>query len=187
VAAGNLTLIATRSSGNLGHARMSLGVPLASYCILPLPFAGQLLLAIPFSLAALLVALGSGVDSLSLLSLTGAHLIANSIGSFASWQLNHRRRQVHLAGVGETELRSRLEQVLAEVKTLRGLLCICAWCKRVRDEEQSWRPVGSYVQDHSHAEFSHGICDQCVRDRFGEGALRPERRLATTTSLLLDP
>jgi hypothetical protein len=57
------------------------------------------------------------------------------------------------------------------MKTLRGLLRICAWCKRIRDEEQAWQPVESYVQAHSHAEFSHGICDHCIREQIGEEAL----------------
>jgi hypothetical protein len=109
---------------------------------------------------------------MTLLTLGGAYLIANGIGSFASWQLNHRRRQVYLAGMRETELRSHLEQALAEIKTLRGLLCICAWCKRIRNEDQGWQAVESYVQDHSHAEFSHGICDRCIQERFGEEALQ---------------
>jgi hypothetical protein len=170
VAVGNLTILATRSSGNLGHALMSLGVPLVTYCILPLPLVRQLLLAIPFSLAALLVALGTGVESTALFSLAGAYLIANGIGWFASWQLQHLRRQAYLAGVRERELRRHLEQALAEVKTLRGLISICAWCKRIRNEDQAWQPLESYVQSHSHAEFSHGICDRCVREQIGEAA-----------------
>jgi hypothetical protein len=176
VAAGNLTSIATRSTGNFGHALMSLGIPLVTYCILPLPLFRQLLLAIPFCLAALLAAFASGVDSRTLLMLGSAYLVANWIGSFASWQLNHRRRQVYLTGVRETELRSELEQALAEIKTLRGLLPICAWCKRIRDAEQAWHSVESYVQAHSYAEFSHSICDHCMEEQIDQEAIRRGRR-----------
>lgn len=172
LAAGNLTIIGTQTSGNLGHALMSLGVPLVTYCVLPLPLTRQLVFAISFSVLGLVVAFASGVDPRILLTLAGAYLIANGIGSFTSWQLNHRRRLVYLAGVRETELRSNLEQALAEVKTLHGMLRICAWCKRIRDEEQAWQPVESYVQGHSHAEFSHGICDQCIREQLGEEGLQ---------------
>ena len=57
---------------------------------------------------------------------------------------------------------------LAEVKTLRGLVPICAWCKRIRDEEQAWQTIESYVQSHSHAEFTHGICDECYQEHLAE-------------------
>lgn len=56
------------------------------------------------------------------------------------------------------ELRAALEAV----KTLKGLLPICTTCKRIRDGDGYWRRVESYVQAHSNAEFSHGICPSCL-------------------------
>ena len=44
----------------------------------------------------------------------------------------------------------------------RRLICICAWCKKVRDGAV-WRPLGVYVAAHLHIEFSHGICKDCLR------------------------
>lgn len=170
VAASNLTIIGTRSSGNIGHALMSLGIPLVTYCILPLPLLQQTVVSFSFSLAALVVARLSGLDNLTFVVLTGAYLMGNAIGWFASWQLNRRRRQVYLSGLRETELRSHLEQAVAEIKTLRGLLPICSWCKRIRDEDHGWQPVESYVRNHSHAEFTHDICDDCARNHFFENA-----------------
>lgn len=55
-----------------------------------------------------------------------------------------------------------LQDALAEVKTLSGILPICAWCKQVRDDEGYWHQVEVYVRDHSEAEFSHGICPSCA-------------------------
>ena len=55
-----------------------------------------------------------------------------------------------------------LQAALASVKTLRGLLPICANCKKIRDDEGYWRGVEEYVMDHSDAQFSHGICPDCV-------------------------
>jgi hypothetical protein len=52
-------------------------------------------------------------------------------------------------------LRLQLEQSLAEVRTLRGMLSICAWCKRVRDRGEVRLPVESYVQAHTHASFTY--------------------------------
>jgi CheY-like chemotaxis protein len=64
----------------------------------------------------------------------------------------------------ERSLRSRvteLEEALAEVKTLRGLLPICMYCKKVRDEREAWQAVEEYVSKRSAAQFSHGVCPGC--------------------------
>jgi len=57
----------------------------------------------------------------------------------------------------------KLQGALAEVKTLRGLLPICAWCKRLQAEDGTWSDLETYVTTHSDASFSHGICPQCAR------------------------
>ncbi len=65
----------------------------------------------------------------------------------------------------ERELQSalgELKKTLAEVKTLRGLLPICAWCKKIRAEDGGWNELESYVTEHSEASFSHGICPDCL-------------------------
>jgi hypothetical protein len=50
---------------------------------------------------------------------------------------------------------------MAEIKTLHGLLPICAWCKKVRDDSGYWSRIEEYVSAHTQAEFSHGICPDC--------------------------
>ena len=54
-----------------------------------------------------------------------------------------------------------LEHALAHIKTLRGLLPICAWCKKIRDDGNYWRQVEDYVARHTEASFTHGICPSC--------------------------
>lgn len=56
-----------------------------------------------------------------------------------------------------------LQDALSQVKTLRGLLPICASCKKIRDDSGYWRQVEDYVHEHSEADFSHGICPDCMR------------------------
>lgn len=58
---------------------------------------------------------------------------------------------------------AELQEALATVKTLRGLIPICAWCKKVRDDKGYWSQVETFIQDHSDAEFSHGICPDCKK------------------------
>ena len=73
------------------------------------------------------------------------------------------RRRVALQEVNDA-LQRTIEQLtgaLADVKTLAGLLPICAWCKRVREDRGYWSQVEKYVARHTDAEFSHGVCPEC--------------------------
>jgi sigma-B regulation protein RsbU (phosphoserine phosphatase) len=54
-----------------------------------------------------------------------------------------------------------LEAALASVKTLQGLLPICSYCKKIRNDRNYWQQVEGYICDHSEAQFSHGICPDC--------------------------
>lgn len=57
----------------------------------------------------------------------------------------------------------QLREALANVKTLSGLLPICASCKHIRDDKGYWQQVESYIQQHSAAVFTHSICPKCTR------------------------
>lgn len=61
------------------------------------------------------------------------------------------------------QLNAELEAALARVKMLRGLLPICASCKKIRDSKGCWHQVEVYVRDHSEAQFSHGLCPECAQ------------------------
>lgn len=67
-----------------------------------------------------------------------------------------------------------LQDALANVKRLRGLLPICASCKKIRDDQGYWHQVEHYMRDHAEVEFSHGICPQCVAKLYPELAEREE-------------
>ena len=61
-----------------------------------------------------------------------------------------------------------LRRALAEIKTLRGIVPICAGCKKIRDDSGFWQQVEVYVRDHSEAQFSHGICPECMKRLYPE-------------------
>jgi hypothetical protein len=66
----------------------------------------------------------------------------------------------------ETErekLIGELQEALGNIKTLHGLLPICAWCKKIRDDSGYWKQLESYVESHSQAVFSHGVCPDCLK------------------------
>jgi two-component system, response regulator PdtaR len=67
-------------------------------------------------------------------------------------------------------LNKELQDALAEIKTLKGILPICATCKKIRDDEGYWHQVEVYIHDHSDAEFSHGICPDCLKKYYPEYA-----------------
>ncbi|MCC5843242.1 MAG: hypothetical protein JJU05_03215 [Verrucomicrobia bacterium] len=61
-----------------------------------------------------------------------------------------------------------LKKALSDVKTLQGILPICAHCKKIRDDQGDWQGIEKYVHDRSDAEFSHGICPECAKEHFPE-------------------
>jgi len=60
--------------------------------------------------------------------------------------------------------KEKAEQALAQVRQLSGLLPICMHCKKIRDDKGYWNKIEAYIQTHSEAEFSHGICDACLEE-----------------------
>jgi ABC-type multidrug transport system fused ATPase/permease subunit len=65
-------------------------------------------------------------------------------------------------------LANKLQGALAEIKTLSGLVPICAWCKKIRDDKGYWQTVEQYVSEHSQAEFTHSMCPECAKKYFDE-------------------
>lgn len=99
-------------------------------------------------------------------SVLAAMLVVGVIAGGVRWRLNwHERR--------EAELQRRVNDALAEVDTLHGLLPICAWCKKIRNDGGYWEQIEVYVRDHSAATFTHGICPDCVEK---VSAPEPKRR-----------
>jgi PAS domain S-box-containing protein len=68
-------------------------------------------------------------------------------------ELEHQREQLIIDHM----------HALSQIKTLSGMLPICASCKRIRDDQGYWNQIESYVEQHSEAEFSHGICPECAK------------------------
>jgi len=67
---------------------------------------------------------------------------------------------------GREQLISELREALAHVKKLSGLLPICSYCKKIRDDKGYWNQIESYIHEHSEAEFSHSICQECAKEHY---------------------
>jgi len=63
---------------------------------------------------------------------------------------------------------AKLREALANVKTLSGLIPICAGCKKIRDDKNYWRQVDSYIAEHTDATFTHGLCPDCIKIYYPE-------------------
>jgi PAS domain S-box-containing protein len=70
------------------------------------------------------------------------------------------------------ELVKGLQRALAEIRTLRGFLPICASCKKIRDDKGAWQPVEVFIRDRTEVEFTHGICPECAVALYPELARR---------------
>ena len=74
---------------------------------------------------------------------------------------------------------SHLSDALNHIKTLQGLLPICAWCKRIRDDEGYWDQVEAYLHKNTGVDFTHGICPECLekmRPKVSDNVPRPQPR-----------
>ena len=78
------------------------------------------------------------------------------------------------ASEAQARLIRALEERIEQVRTLTGLLPICAWCKSIRDDEGYWHEVDAYLAKRTAMEFTHGACPSCAATlRKRDGAVRP--------------
>lgn len=75
----------------------------------------------------------------------------------------HQNRELMIMQKKLRESNEQLQEALANIKTLGGLIPICANCKKIRQDSGYWQQIEAYISDHSEAKFSHGICPECVK------------------------
>jgi hypothetical protein len=97
------------------------------------------------------------VELWNLLMHLGFFFVYSVVLSLVKTDLDERKKLVE-----------ELRKALSEVKQLSGILPICASCKQIRDDEGYWKQIESYISDHSEAQFSHGICPECVKKLYPE-------------------
>jgi hypothetical protein len=62
----------------------------------------------------------------------------------------------------------RVTRQAREIRVLQGLLPVCAFCKKIRSEDQSWQPIESFIAERSEASFTHTVCPECAKQHYGE-------------------
>lgn len=88
--------------------------------------------------------------------------LAARIGVFAAFALVITRVKIDYDAL--VFANANLEEALNRVKQLSGLLPICSWCKKIRDERGDWHQMEMYIAEHSEADFSHSICPDCMSE-----------------------
>jgi CheY-like chemotaxis protein len=80
----------------------------------------------------------------------------------------HLLSRAILYAIERHKLLLELDRKIKEIKTLRGIIPICAWCRKIRNEEGYWLKVEEYLEEHSDAAFSHGMCEECGKKAYSE-------------------
>jgi len=83
------------------------------------------------------------------------------------YQMNQLIEEKKNAEIEREKVIEDLTAALDEVKTLQGLIPICSSCKKIRDDTGYWNQIEHYIQEHSSATFSHGICPECKEKLYG--------------------
>jgi hypothetical protein len=95
----------------------------------------------------------------------GIYLIQPVFSSMTRAEETLQNMNTKLSALSEEQqkLIEELQGALAKIKTLKGMLPICASCKKVRDDKGYWSQIEAYISEHSEAEFSHGLCPECAQ------------------------
>jgi len=88
------------------------------------------------------------------------------------WQLLKRQK----------ELKTSVDESLAKIKVLNGLIPICASCKKIRDDKGYWDQLEEYIQSHSEAKFSHGVCPECAGKLYGDFYAKMKKQQEATSA-----
>jgi multidrug efflux pump subunit AcrA (membrane-fusion protein) len=89
---------------------------------------------------------------------------ANAQLALANQQMQVQARDLELMNLALNSKLAELEEALNKVKILQGLLPICSYCKRIRDDRDYWQELESYLRSHADIVFTHGICPSCYEN-----------------------
>ena len=106
-------------------------------------------------------------------------LFNRALALFAIWVTAFLTLQRKVIEDKRVEAVLQREKILEDTKVLRGLLPICASCKKIRDDKGYWNQIETYIENHSDAHFSHGICQDCTEKLYGDQKWYKNRKRKT--------
>ena len=158
-----LLIESTRPPDYLSHIGLDVMFIVSVYLVAPIPLRLQAAAALAFSagVMGIFLFLRPEADPLNTVTVPLSLLLANIIGAMGACRHARFRRLKFLLMQHQQQTSAELEQALAEVRTLSGLLCVCAWCRKIRDDKDQWVNMETYVAANTDASFSHGLCPEC--------------------------
>jgi hypothetical protein len=93
--------------------------------------------------------------------------------------MRENRKLVVRSNLDLAKTNAELQEKINEIRTLSGLLPICAKCKKIRDDQGYWNQLEGYISKHTSATFSHGICPHCADELYPEAMERLRARKET--------
>jgi len=160
----------SRPPDYLSHAIADIVVLLAVYFLLPNRFIYQIISASIFTAGNIIIIINFR-SSHALLGnnvIIASYLFINILGAVAARQGHSNKRAQFELYISERKLKEEIQIALDEIITLRGIIPICSYCKQIRDDQGYWNQLEGYIQKHSLAKFSHGICPNCSKELYPE-------------------
>lgn len=164
----DLSASASRPPGFTGNVAISPVLVLVLYVAVPGARRTLTAAALLDSAGAIAVTIQNQAGFATLFSLVGALAFANWMGLVAMVRTNRWGREQFLAFRSLEQTNESLEKALAEVRTLRAIVPICASCKSIRDDEGYWERVEDYLSRSLGGAVSHGICPDCYERLYGD-------------------
>lgn len=163
--AGALFVDYWRPAGSLSYVFVDLLFLFCTYTILPLPVVQKHIAGLFFTGACLSITFVSKkpLTSIESLSIVATFVLSNIVGSMVAFRYCINSRRDFFMAFQEKQLRQELEKTLMEIKVLKGLISICAWCKKIRVNEDHWDSVEAYISENTEATFTHSICPECTK------------------------
>ncbi|MBI2423252.1 MAG: hypothetical protein HYV27_10515 [Candidatus Hydrogenedentes bacterium] len=149
----------------MGHFLVDTFILFIVYSGLPVPLRLQLLVTLPYTVALILLFWfhklpPSGPYHISFFSTI---LLTTLAGCWLATRSGRQKRLKHLALDREEHARMQLQHALEDIRTLSGMLPICANCKKVRQDDGYWQQIETYVSKHTSIDFSHCVCPECLK------------------------
>ena len=113
-------------------------------------------------------ALNETIDKVKAFSLGGVDYITKPFKSEEVLARVNTHLSLRLLQLQLEKKNTELRKALDEIKVLRGFIPICASCKRIRNDKGYWEQIETYISNHSGAQFSHGVCDECLKKLYPE-------------------
>jgi len=139
------------------------------YTVVPTQLTIQIVIAIYLTIGEIIFLIAfkhTSWKTMEILSVFGAFMWANILGIFISHRVHKLRRKQFILNNIEQKIMEDLENALSEVKVLRGIIPICSFCKKIRNDEGYYEEVEEYISKNTDADFSHTICPECLKEYY---------------------